>query len=149
VPCGNDLTSFYLSMINAVILPPKLHTYLHTYLLTYLLTYVLTYVVLGNIRVIDTALCNALCKWFCSILCVNDFVLLSNVVWKYVILAAVCNYTKGRLCWLYWWSHPFAQCIMATMVHWSRGITKEHGNTIILISTLFCDRLADGKRYKY
>jgi len=42
-----------------------------------------------------------------------------------------------------------SQNIMAIMVHWSRGITKEHGNALILISPLFCDRLADGKKYKY
>jgi len=42
-----------------------------------------------------------------------------------------------------------SQNITAIMVHWSRNITKEHGNTIILISTLFCDRLADGKKNKY
>jgi len=42
-----------------------------------------------------------------------------------------------------------SQNIMAIIVHWSRGITKEHGDTIILTSTLFYDRLADGKKYKY
>jgi len=42
-----------------------------------------------------------------------------------------------------------SQNIMVIMVLWSCGITKEHCNTIILISTLFCDRLEDGKKYKY